>query len=235
MKHIVVLGAGYAGLRTVIRLQKQLNTQVHITLVNQNPYHYQTTALHEVAAGNIAPEKICLDIAELVDSAMTTFIIDRVTSFNPQAKTVHLADHDDLHYDYCVVALGFVSENFGIKGVAENALPMTTVRQAMQINEHLENQMVTYQQDHNNDHLRIIICGAGFTGIELAGELADARSRFAKIAGVKTQQIQIEMSDASKRLLPMFNDELAGYGVGLLHQLNIKITQQALIQKSPLV
>lgn len=231
MKHIVVLGAGYAGLRTVIRLQKMLHGQAHITLINQNPYHYQTTALHEVAAGNIPPEKICFDIDDLVDSAKTTFIVDRVTSFVPQMHLVHLADHDDLHYDYCVVALGFVSETFGIEGAEENSLPMTTVRQAMQINEHIENQMVAYQQNHDVNNLRIIICGAGFTGIELAGELADARPRYAKIAGVDPHQIEIEMIDASKRLLPMFNDELADYGIRLLHQLNIQITQHARINK----
>ena len=231
MKHIVVLGAGYAGLRTVVRLQKQLHNQVYITLINQNPYHYQTTALHEVAAGNVAPEKICFDIADLVDSSITSLIIDRVTSFDPHSQTVYLADHDDLHYDYCVVALGFVSETFGINGAAENALPMTTVRQAIQINEHITNQMAAFQQDHDSKHLHIIICGAGFTGIELAGELADARPRYAKLAGVQPDQIQIEMIDASQRLLPMFNEQLADYGVGILHKLNIKITQQALIQK----
>lgn len=231
MKHIVVLGAGYAGLRTVIRLQKQLHGPDHITLINQNPYHYQTTALHEVAAGNIPPEKICFDIDDLIDPAMTTFIVDRVTSFSPHERLVHLADHDDLHYDYSIVALGFVSETFGINGAQENSLPMTTVRQAMQINEHIENQMAAYQQNHEAENLRIIICGAGFTGIELAGELADARPRYAKLAGVNSDQIEIEMIDASRRLLPMFNDELASYGVNLLRQLNIQITQHARIQK----
>ena len=52
MKKIVVLGAGYAGLKTVVELQKKLKGQVEITLVDQNDYHYEATDLHEVASGN---------------------------------------------------------------------------------------------------------------------------------------------------------------------------------------
>ncbi|WP_367341828.1 NAD(P)/FAD-dependent oxidoreductase [Limosilactobacillus sp.] len=231
MKQIVVLGAGYAGLRTVTQLQKKLKDQAHITLVNREPYHYQATMIHEVAAGNIPTSKVTFDIQPLLNPSQTTLIVDTVINVDPDARTVQLANHDDLHYDYCVLAVGFISETFGIKGAEENSLPLTNVKQAEAINQHIEEQMKAYQKDHNPNDLKIVVCGAGFTGIELVGELADARPRYAKLAGVNPEDIHIEVLDAAARLLPMFNDKLAHYGISLVKKLDVTVTTQALIQE----
>lgn len=231
MKHIVVLGAGYAGLRTVTQLQKKLKGQADITLVNRNPYHYQATMIHEIAAGNIPTSKTTFDIQPLLNPNQSTLIIDTVVNVDPTTRTVQLANHDDLHYDYCVLALGFISETFGITGAEENSLPLTNVKQAEAINNHIEEQMTAYQKDHDQNDLRIVICGAGFTGIELAGELADARPRYAKLAGINPEDIHIEVLDAAARLLPMFNDQLAHYGIDLVRKLDVTITKKALIQE----
>lgn len=231
MKKVVVLGAGYAGLKTVVELQKKLRGQVEITLVDENPYHYEATDLHEVASGNLPASKITFPITDVLDSRMTTLILDHVNKVNQEKKTVELANHKPLTYDYCVFALGFVSENFGIKGAEENSLPMADVKEAEAIHDHIIAQMKDYRQTKNPNDLKLIICGAGFTGIELAGALADARPRYAKLAGVNADQIEIEIIDASKRLLPMFNDKLAAYGVKLLKKLAVHITTEARIQE----
>ncbi|WP_251546591.1 NAD(P)/FAD-dependent oxidoreductase [Limosilactobacillus caecicola] len=231
MKKIVVLGAGYAGLKTVVALQKKVRGQAQITLVDQNDYHYEATDLHEVASGNLPASKITYPIQDVLNSETTTFIQDRVVKVDPATKTVKLTHHDDLTYDYCVMALGFVSENFGIKGATENSLPMASVEEAKAIHEHLVNKMKDYQRTQDKNDLKIIICGAGFTGIELAGALADAKRRLAKIAGVDPSQISITLVDAASRLLPMFDDKLANYGVNLLKKLDIKIVSEALISE----
>lgn len=231
MKNIVVLGAGYAGLKTVVELQKKLRGQVHITLIDQNPYHYEATDLHEVASGNLPASKISFPITDVLDPKMTTLLLDRVTKVDTASKRVELTNHEPLTYDYCVFALGFVSETFGIKGAVENSLPMTNVKESEAIHAHIMDQMKDYRQSKNPNDLKIIICGAGFTGIELAGAMADARTHYAKMAGVSTNQVTIDIVDASKRLLPMFNDHLANYGINLLKKLRINITTEALIQE----
>lgn len=231
MKNIVVLGAGYAGLKTVVALQKKVKGTARITLVDQNDYHYEATDLHEVAAGNLPASKISYPIKDVLDPAVTTFIQDRVVKVNAADKTVELAHHESLHYDYCVMALGFVSENFGIKGATANSLPMANVDEAKAIHEHLVATMKHYRQSQDPNDLKIIICGAGFTGIELAGALHDAKERLAKLAGVTADDLQITLVDASTRLLPMFNDKLANYGVALLNKLQIRIVKEALINE----
>ena len=131
MKKIVVLGAGYAGLKTVVELQKKLKGQVEITLVDQNDYHYEATDLHEVASGNLPASKITFPISDVLNPQMTTLLLDRVTKVDPANCQVALANHAPLTYDYCVFALGFVSETFGIKGATANSLPMTNVDEAV--------------------------------------------------------------------------------------------------------
>ncbi|MGM9891918.1 NAD(P)/FAD-dependent oxidoreductase [Limosilactobacillus sp.] len=231
MKKIVVLGAGYAGLKTVVELQKKLRGQVEITLVDENPYHYEATDLHEVASGNLPASKITFPITDVLNPQITTLILDHVDKVDQDKKVVELSNHQPLSYDYCVFALGFVSETFGIKGAEENSLPMTSVKEAEAIHSHIITQMKDYQVTKDPNDLKIIICGAGFTGIELVGALADARPRYAKLAGVTPEQIELHIIDASKRLLPMFNEKLADYGINLLKKLDVKITTEALIQE----
>lgn len=108
---------------------------------------------------------------------------------------------------------------------------MTNVKESEAIHDHIIAQMKDYQETKNPNDLKLIICGAGFTGIELAGALADARPRYAKLAGVTPDQIDIHIIDASKRLLPMFNEKLADYGINLLKKLDVKITTEARIQE----
>lgn len=224
MKEVVVLGAGYAGLKTVVLLQKKLKDNVHIILVDRNDYHYEATDLHEVAAGTQPVSRISYPINDVLKPNITTFIQDEVVSVDAENKTVKLAKHDELlRYDYCVIGLGFVSESFGIAGVEENALPMTNVDQAKTIYDHIIAKMEDYQQTKNPDDLHIIICGGGFTGIELAGALVDARANYAKIAGVTPEEIKVTLIEASTRLLPMFSEKLADYGVNLVKKLGVQL------------
>ena len=75
MKQVVVLGAGYAGLKTVHELQKKADGSFKITLVNKNSYHYEATDLHEVAAGTEPKEKITYDVADI--SQTTAYLVER--------------------------------------------------------------------------------------------------------------------------------------------------------------
>lgn len=232
MKEIVVLGAGYAGLKTVVLLQKKLKTGVHITLVDRNDYHYEATDLHEVAAGTQPASRISYLIKDVLKPQITTFIQDEVVKINPDDQTVKLAGHKELlHYDYCVLGLGFVSETFGIPGAAENALPMTNVKEAQAIYDHIMAQMKDYRTTKDPADLQIIVCGGGFTGIELAGALAEARPTYAKTAGVDPSEIKITLIEASTRLLPMFSEKLAQYGVNLVKSLGVELIDGSRIQK----
>ena len=155
MKEIAILGAGYAGLRALHVLQKS-GADIHISLVDRNDYHYESTSLHEVAAGTQPDEKICYSIKDVVNPNKTTFIQDTVEKIDADQKKVYL-ENQTLNYDYLIVALGFQSESCGIPGVKENSLEMVDVKTADQVHKHILEQMKNYKETQNEEYLRIVV------------------------------------------------------------------------------
>jgi len=221
-QQVVILGAGYAGLKTLRELQKG-NQEIEITLVDRNSYHYEATDLHEVATGTQPATKICYNISDVVDKKLTNFIQGTVEKIDSASQKVYLANGQTIAYDYLVVALGFESESFGIPGVQEYALQMVDVKTAENIHEHIQAQMRQYKETKNEAYLKIVVCGAGFTGIELLGALVENKTKFAQLAGVTADKIQLYCVEAVTRLLPMFSEKLADYGVQLLKDWQIHL------------
>ncbi|MBM7635648.1 NAD(P)/FAD-dependent oxidoreductase [Streptococcus saliviloxodontae] len=230
MKEVVVLGAGYAGLKAVRKLQKE-SGDFHIILVDRNDYHYEATELHEVASGSQPREKISYPIKDVLNLKKVTFIQDSVTKVDRSSQTVSLANTSDLHYDYLVVALGFCSETFGITGAQENALQMVDVNTAEAIHNHIVKTMTKYRETKDRNYLRLLICGAGFTGIELAGAFVDERKKYAELAGVSPEEIEIICVEAATSILPMFKKELAQYGTELIEKLGITLMLGSMIKE----
>ncbi|MGN1272362.1 MAG: NAD(P)/FAD-dependent oxidoreductase [Lactobacillus sp.] len=231
MKTIVVLGAGYAGLKTVVALQKKMRNEVKIILIDKNSYHYETMRLYEVASGSYPYTSMSYEIDDVLDKSMSELIIDKVERIDIENKKVELKNHEPIAYDYCVVGLGFTLRSMGIEGVEENALPMGNVKQAEAIRDHLENEMKAYAKDKDPIHLSIVICGGGFQATELAGALSEARPRLAKIAGVDPKKITIKMIEGSERLLPMFEGKVLKYALKLLKKHDIEVLHPAYVQK----
>ncbi|EFR31699.1 NAD(P)/FAD-dependent oxidoreductase [Eremococcus coleocola] len=230
MQEIVVLGAGYAGLKTVVSLQKK-SGDFHITLVDMNDYHCEATEIHEVAAGSVDRDKISYPIADVIHSNKVKFIQDQVTHIDKDQQVVTLKAQGQIKYDYLVVALGFVSETFGIKGAMENALQMVNIDTAEAVHNHILDRMKAYQTTKDPDDLKLVICGAGFTGIELAGAFVDERARYAQIAGVDPKEIQIICVEAAPKILPMFKEEMANYAIDLLDKLDVQLKLGCMIKE----
>ncbi|MGT2832864.1 NAD(P)/FAD-dependent oxidoreductase [Streptococcus halotolerans] len=230
MTEVVVLGAGYAGLKTVRDLQKQ-SGDFHITLIDRNSYHYEATELHEIASGTHQPDKITFPIVDAIDTKKVTFLQDKVEKVDCDAKTIQLEKTGNMSYDYLVISLGFRSEGFGIPGVVENALQMVDVDSANQVHEHVLSMMKKYRETKDANLLKLVICGAGFTGIELAGAFADERSAYAEIAGVKPEEISITCVEAMDSILPMFDRDMANYAMDVIQKRNITLMLGAKIKE----
>ncbi|MHC5268544.1 NAD(P)/FAD-dependent oxidoreductase [Enterococcus sp. LJL98] len=222
MKNVTILGAGYAGLRTLRELQKKTG-DFTITLVDRNSYHFESTDLHEVAAGTQPWEKITYEISDVVKPAMTTFLQDEVLKIDTEKQEVQLEHAGTIAYDYLVVALGFRSETFGIPGAAEFALEMVDIESAKKVYTHILAMMDQYKATKDRKYLNITVCGAGFTGIELVGSLVENKKEFAKRAGVKPEEITVYCVEAAPSILPMFNDELRKYCLDNLAKWDVEL------------
>ncbi|MDR0921434.1 MAG: NAD(P)/FAD-dependent oxidoreductase [Lactobacillales bacterium] len=212
---VVILGAGYAGLMSLKVLQRA-HKEVEITLIDRNDYHYEATDLHEVASGSLPAEKISYKIADVVKNDCTVFMQGTIEKIDKASKTVYLADGKTVSYDYLIVALGFVSETFGIPGAQEYALQLVDIKTSEEVYAHILEKLNDYKKTKNPDDLKFVVCGAGFTGIELLGSMCENRKKYAELAGVAPEEIKLYCVEAITKLLPMFPEKLGDYGIGHL-------------------
>lgn len=222
--NVVILGAGYGGLMTAVRLQKLVGVnEANITLVNKNDYHYETTWLHEASAGTLHHDRVRYPITDVIDSNKVQFVKDTVVKIVPQEQRVIL-QNGELSYDYLVVALGFESETFGIKGLKEYAFSIANINAARQIREHIEYQFATYNNEveKRDERLTIVVGGAGFTGIEFLGELANRVPELCREYDIDPKKVRIICVEAAPTALPGFDPELVEYAVGLLERKGVE-------------
>jgi NADH dehydrogenase len=221
---IVILGAGYGGIMTAVRLSKELGlNEAEITLVNKHNYHYQTTWLHEPAAGTLHHDKTRIFIEDVIDKNRIDFVQDTVVSIDKDAKRVQL-QNGELSYDYLVISLGFESETFGIKGVEEHAYSIRSVNSVRKIREHIEYQFASYNNElePKDELLTIVVAGAGFTGVEFVGEMADRIPELCHEFDVPRERVRLVVVEAAPMVLPGFDDELVEYAVNLLERKGVE-------------
>ncbi|MBA4536016.1 NAD(P)/FAD-dependent oxidoreductase [Bacillus aquiflavi] len=221
---IVILGAGYGGLMTTVRLQKMVGmNEVDIVLVNKNEYHYETTWLHEASAGTLHHDRVRYNIADVIDRNKVDFVQDEAIEIKTDEKKVILAN-SEIEYDYLVVSLGAEPETFGIKGLKEYAFSITNVNSARQIREHIEYQFATYsnEAEKNEDRLTIVVGGAGFTGIEFVGELTNRIPELCREYDIDNDKVKIFCVEAAPMVLPGFDPELVNYAVAQLERKGVE-------------
>ena len=222
---ILVLGAGYGGLTTIVNLQKVINSnEAEIILVNKNDYHYETTWLHEVGAGTISPDKARYPISKVINDNVT-FVIANVENIDVNTKKVETSA-GEFTYDYLVIGLGFEGETFGIPGLKEHALSLTNINTARQVREHIEYQFASWILDEVKDDskLTIVVGGAGFTGIEFLGELGNRIPELCREFDIPQEKVRLLCVEAAPTVLPGFDPELVDYAQEQLRKKGVEFS-----------
>ncbi|WP_077325674.1 NAD(P)/FAD-dependent oxidoreductase [Virgibacillus siamensis] len=230
---IVVLGAGYAGLMTTRRLTQKLGPEeAEIVLVNKHNYHYETTWLHEVAAGTRNQNQARTMISDVINPNRVSLIYDEVVEVKKDDNRVVLKN-SDITYDYLVISLGFETNTFGIKGMEKNAFSITDINSSRMIREHIEYQFAKYSTaaKKNDDDLTILVGGGGFTGIEFVGELTEKVPELCKKYDIDRSKARIINVEAAPRILPGFNDDLVAYAKKSLQDRGVEIREGAKISE----
>ncbi|MDQ0257651.1 NADH dehydrogenase [Evansella vedderi] len=230
---IVILGAGYGGIMTASRLQKSGAYQdAEITLVNKHNYHYQTTWLHEPAAGTLHHDRTRMRIDSVIDTNKIHFVKESVVEIKKDEKKVILSN-GELEYDYLVVGLGSEPETFGIPGVEEHAFSIRSVNSVRLIREHIEYMFASYNnsEEKHDDALTFIVAGAGFTGIEFVGELSERVPELCEEYDIPREKVKIYSVEAAPTALPGFDEELVTYAMNLLESRGVEFLISTPIQE----
>lgn len=168
---VAVLGAGYAGAGTVQRLEAELDGDAEVVWISETDYHLVLHEAHRCIRDPAVRDSIAIPIEE-IKSASTTFVEATVTGLDADEQVVELAEHEDVAYDYVVVALGTATAFYGIPGLAERAHTLKSLDDALGIHEALEDAAAAAR---TSDPATVVVGGAGLSGIQIAGEVARYR------------------------------------------------------------
>ncbi len=166
---IVILGAGIGGyetFRTLNRLLRRYGIKKQLTIVDQNNYFTFTPLLHEVASGAVEPTHATLPLQELVYDTPHRFLKATVKKIDPKKKIVETSA-GSIGYEYCVVALGSMTNYYGVPGAEQNSYHTRSLSGAMILRHNLIEKL-----ESNQTEIAITVVGGGFTGVEVAGQLA---------------------------------------------------------------
>jgi NADH dehydrogenase len=158
--HVAVLGAGYAGLAAVRQLEASLGDDVEITLVDERETHLVQHLVHRAVREPSLSDRLTIPLSDLLTRA--THRQARVTGIDPDRGEVQLAN-GSLSCDAAVVSLGARTAFYGLPGVEAHATPLKRLEHAARIREEFTGVPVDG---------RAVVCGAGLSGIQVAGELA---------------------------------------------------------------
>ncbi|MGW6932446.1 NAD(P)/FAD-dependent oxidoreductase [Lentzea sp. NPDC054927] len=235
-KHrVVVVGGGFGGLGVVRGLKR---ADVEVTLIDRTNHHLFQPLLYQVAtallpAGDIAPAFRAI----LRKQRNARVLLGEVTGFDTKAKRVHVdlpdGTSNNVEYDTLVVAAGSRDSYFGHDDWAESAPPMKTLEQAVDLRSKLLRAFETaVVADDPKQWLSFAVVGAGPTGVELAGQLADLARRALKgqFREIDPRDIRITLLDAVPHVLPPFSAPLREHARAKLERLGVTVMTNAMVE-----
>ena len=237
---ILMVGGGYVGMYTALRLQRKLNAElkrgeVEITVLSPDPYMTYQPFLPEAAAGSISPRHVVVPLRRVLDQCR--IVIGEAKSIDHAKRTVTLttlateeegAGAEQLSYDELVLAPGSIARTLPIPGLADYAIGFKTVEEAIGLRNHVIEQMdiasSTRDPAIRDAALTFVFVGGGYAGVEALGELEDmARYTARYYHNVEPDDMKWILVEASNRILPEVGPEMGKYTITELRRRNIDV------------
>ncbi|WP_037470221.1 NAD(P)/FAD-dependent oxidoreductase [Sinorhizobium fredii] len=225
--HVVVVGGGFGGLQLVHDLK---GAPVRITLIDRRNHHLFQPLLYQVATTILATSEIAWPIRHLYrDRPEVTTLLGEVQGIDRAARAVTLASGRAVPYDTLVLATGATHAYFGHDEWAHVAPGLKTLEDATTIRRRV---LLAFEQAESEEDparrdslLTFTIIGAGPTGVELAGIIAEMAHRTLpdEFRRIDTRQARVILVEAGARILPAFAEELSAYAMAELAKLGVEV------------
>jgi NADH dehydrogenase len=239
-KRILILGGGFGGLYTALHLEKRLrrSCNIEVTLVNRENFFLFTPMLHEVAAGDLDLTHIVNPVRKLLRRSQ--FFNGDIKSINLNERTVIATHADDNHdhelrYDYLVLALGSVTNFYNLPGLAENALTMKSLTDAILLRSrlitNLENADFECSGEDRSRLLTVVVVGGGFAGVETIASVNDfVREAIPYYPRLTARELRIILIEAAGAILPELGPKLGGYAQEKLAQRGVEFRMRTAVR-----
>lgn len=230
---VVIIGGGFGGLYAAKTLS---NEAVDVTLIDRKNHHTFQPLLYQVALAVLSPAEITASLRHILRKARNVqTILGEVTGFDTTARVVKLGDDEKLDYDYLIVAAGARHAYFGHDEWEGEAPGLKTIEDAVEIRRRLLLAFETAEREAllggKQEPLNFAVIGAGPTGVELAGAIADlARLGLAKdFKAIDTTKARVRLYEGAARVLGSFSEESSHRAEQQLRELGVEVHTGSLV------
>lgn len=223
---IVIIGGGFAGISLAKKLR---NKNVQVVLLDKHNYHNFQPLLYQVATGGLEAGSIAYPIRKVIQEYKDFYFrLTSVKEIDTQNQMVS-SEIGNLHYDYLVIATGSKTNYFGNKEIERNSMSMKTIPQSLNIRslilENFEQAVLTKDETERNSLINFVLVGAGPTGVELAGALAEMKKAILQkdYPDLDIAKMEINLIQSGDRILNTMTEKSSVAAEKFLTDLGVKI------------
>jgi len=231
---VIIVGGGFGGLRAAQALK---SAPVDVTLIDRHNYHLFQPLLYQVATGSLSAGEIAAPLRSVLSHQKNTRVfLGDVQDIDPKSKCVLLADGTSLEYDSLIVAAGSQSSYYGHEAWREWAPSLKSVEEAINVRHKILYAFEVAERIadpvQRRAWLTFVIVGAGPTGVELAGAIAEIARQTLKndFRSIDPQEAQIILMDSAPRVLPTFPEDLAQKAKRALAKLGVEVQPGVMVK-----
>ena len=225
---VVILGAGFGGLTAA----RALAGKADVVLVDRHNFQTFLPLLYQVATAGLAADHVVHPVRGALRKSDIKFRMGSPISIDHKNKSVKLDSSEVLEFDHLIVALGSVTADFGVPGVAEHGLGMKNVSEAIHIRAEVMRRFEDLCRFEDDTRFSIAVVGGGPTGVEMAGALAELkRGPLHHDMAHAAEHIDIYLVEAGPRILPMFSEGLSNRATRDLQKLGVHVRTNTAVRE----
>lgn len=235
MTNIVVVGAGYAGVLATKKLEKKLRkkgvaNETQITIIDKHPYHTMLTELHEVAACRVGEESVKMNLDQIFAGRKVKVVLDTVNKIHFEENKI-TGENGEYSYDYLVLAAGSKPTFYGVEGAEEHSYTLWSYDDAVILRDRIHDCFRLAADEPNaqkrQELLTFYVIGAGFTGVEMIGELAEYVPVLCERFHIKREDVKLVNVDGLSRAVPVLPEKLSGKVERRLKKMGVEVLLNA--------
>jgi NADH dehydrogenase len=220
---VLIIGGGFGGIKCALELADHPGLEITF-LSDKDSFRYYPTLYLAATGGRISASNIPL--TEIFKDKAVKIHLGTAQRLDRENKSVKTTKGEVFNYDILVVALGVVTNYFGIKGLKEFSFSIKSQEDAQELRDHIHKLIL----DEGKPDLNYIVIGGGPTGVELAGALPAFIRHIMKRHGLKEKKLHIELVEAAPRLMPRMPKDYSKAIARRLRKLGIKLSLNQAVQ-----
>ncbi len=230
---VVIIGAGFGG----IELAKSLkNKEVEVTLVDKHNYHTFQPLMYQVATGSLEADSIAFSVRKNFEGQKNfRFRIAEVKKINTNKNSIETSI-GDIEYDYLVLATGSTNNFFGNKDFEKYTLPMKSIPEALNLRsavlQNLETALLLPTKEEREPYLTFVLVGAGPTGAELAGSIAEIRNFILTkdYPELNKEEMKVYLVDGLPKVLANMSEQASKKAEEFLKGMNVEVLLNVMVE-----